>query len=300
MKIGIMAPLGSPFATPEYIVTLGTEAEARGFTSLWVPEHVVLFDEYASKYPYSSDGRLAAPPDVGPLEPFTALAFLASHTRTIRLGTGVCLVPQRNPVYTAKEVACLDWLSNGRVDFGVGVGWLAEEFAALGVPFERRGARAREYIEVMRRLWCDPSSEYHGEFYDLPPCRQYPKPLQQPHPPVHFGGESDPALKRVADLGQGWYGFNLDPDRTRERLARLDALLADRGRNRSEVAISISPPWSQPVTLDQVEQFRALGVDQVIVTVLSASPDDLRQALDYYAVTLVEPSREELSRGRRP
>ena len=291
MKVGLMAPLGSPIATPEYLAVLGSGAEERGFASIWVPEHVVLFDDYASEYPYSADGRIPMPADVGPLEPFTALAFLASHTRTIRLGTGVCLVPQRNPVYTAKEVACVDWLSNGRVDFGVGVGWLAEEFAALGVPFERRGARTREYVEVMRRLWCDPSSEYHGEFYDLPPCRQYPKPLQQPHPPVHFGGESDAALKRAADLGQGWYGFNLEPDRARERLTRLDGLLAARGRQRSDLAISISPPWSQRVTLDQVERFHALGVAQVIVTVLSATRDELLQALDYYAATLVEPSR---------
>ena len=291
MKIGLMAPLSNPTATPEYIATLGAAAEERGFASIWVPEHVVLFDDYASKYPYSADGRLMVPREAGPIDPFVALSFLAGHTKTIRLGTGVCLVPQRHPVYTAKEVACVDWLSQGRLDFGVGVGWLAEEFAALAVPFERRGARARAYIEVMRRLWCDAVSEYHGEFYDLPPCRQYPKPVQQPHPPVHFGGESDAALRRAADLGQGWYGFNLEPDQAAERLARLDALLAARGRGRSALTISISPPWTRPTTAGHIERFRDAGVDQVIVIALAFSRDELLQKLDFYTATLVEPSR---------
>jgi probable F420-dependent oxidoreductase len=127
------------------------------------------------------------------------LAFLAAHTARVRLGTGICLVPQRNPVYTAKEVATVDWLSGGRFDFGVGVGWLAEEFRALDVAFERRGDRCREYLDVMRRLWCDSVSAFAGSFYDLPASRQYPKPVQQPHPPICFGGESDAAMRRVAD-----------------------------------------------------------------------------------------------------
>ncbi len=291
MKIGLIAPLANPTATPEYIATLGAAAEERGFASIWVPEHVVLFDDYASKYPYAADGKLRAPSEAGPLDPFVALSFLASHTKTVRLGTGVCLVPQRSPVYTAKEVACVDWLSQGRLDFGVGVGWLAEEFAALGVPFERRGARARAYIEVMRRLWCDAVSEYHGEFYDLRRCRQYPKPVQQPHPPIHFGGESDAALRRAADLGQGWYGFNLEPEQAAERLARLDALLAARGRARSALTISISPPWTRPTTMEHIERFRTAGVDQVILIALAFSRDELLQRLDLYATRLVQPSR---------
>jgi probable F420-dependent oxidoreductase len=195
MKVGLFAPLGNPFATPEYVSAFGRAADERGFHSLWVAEHVVLFDDYASQYPYAADGKIPAGGESGIYEPFTALAYLAAVTSRIRLGTGICLVPQRNPVYTAKEVAAVDWLSNGRLDFGVGVGWLREEFDAVAVPFERRGARTREYIEVMRRLWEDPVSEHHGEFYDLPACRQYPKPVQQPHPPIHVGGESDPALR---------------------------------------------------------------------------------------------------------
>ena len=213
-------PTLSPPAS--YLRALGTAVEERGFDSIWVAEHVVLFDEYASRYPYANDGRIPVRPESGILDPFAALSYLAAVTTRVRLGTGICLVPQRNPVYTAKEVATVDWLSGGRFDLGIGVGWLAEEFAALGVPFDRRGSRCRAYIDVMKTLWADPISEYSGEFYELAPTRQYPKPVQQPHPPIHFGGESDAALRRVADLGQGWYGFGLEPGEVKERISRLN------------------------------------------------------------------------------
>ncbi|MDP3703041.1 MAG: LLM class F420-dependent oxidoreductase, partial [Candidatus Omnitrophota bacterium] len=235
MQVGIFAPLANPFATPEYIRTLGTAAEERGFDSIWVAEHVVLFDDYSSAYPYAQSGKIPVAPESGILDPFVSLSYLAACTSRIRLGTGICLVPQRNPVYTAKEVATIDWLSDGRFDLGIGVGWLAEEFEVLGVPFERRGSRCRAYVDVMRTLWSDAVSEYRGEFYTLPPTRQFPKPLQKPHPPIHFGGESDAALRRVADLGQGWYGFNLEPEQLNERIKRLESMLERRGRRRADV-----------------------------------------------------------------
>ena len=290
MKIGLFPPMANPFATPEYLEALGRAAEERGFASLWAAEHVVLFDAYTSRYPYAEDGRIPAGGESGFLDPFPALAFLASHTREIRLGTGICLVPQRNPVYTAKEAATLDWLSRGRLDLGIGVGWLAEEFAALGVPFERRGARCREYIEVMQRLWCDAVSQHRGEFYALPECRQYPKPVQSPHPPIHFGGESDAALRRVADLGQGWYGFNIDPEETAKRLAVLDDMLRERGRSRDEVEISVSP-YMRPTDLDTLKRYRDAGVDQVIVLAAARDTDGLLRTLDGLASGLVEPAR---------
>jgi probable F420-dependent oxidoreductase len=290
MQIGIFAALANPFATPEYLHTLGPAAEERGFHSIWVAEHVVLFDTYASKYPYAADGRIPAGGENGILEPFTALAFLAASTSRIRLGTGVCLVPQRSPVYTAKDVAAVDWLSNGRFDFGVGVGWLEEEMRICGTPFERRGARCRDYLEVMKRLWIDPMSEYHGGFYTIEPCRQYPKPLQKPHPPIHFGGESDAALRRVADLGQGWYGFNLLPDAVPAHLKRLDAFLAKRGRKRSEIQISISP-YLQPLDLDAVRRYRDTGVDQVIFLVVAGDRDGLLARLDELAQRIAVPAQ---------
>ncbi len=279
MKLGLFAPAGNPFATPDYLHLLGEASEERGFDSIWVAEHVVLFDDYASKYPYSADGKIPAGGENGILEPFTTLSFLAGATTTVRLGTGICLVPQRNPVYTAKEAAGVDWLSGGRFDFGIGVGWLKEEFDAVATPFERRGERCREYIEVMKRLWCDDVSEYHGEIYDLPACRAYPKPIQQPHPPIQFGGESDAALRRVADLGQGWYAFNVDPEELPERLTALDKLLADRGRTRDEIQISICP-YLKGADADKVKRYADAGVDQVILLAFAFDRDSLLTTLD--------------------
>jgi probable F420-dependent oxidoreductase len=289
MRIGLFAPLGNPFATPDYLNTLGPAAEERGFHSIWAAEHVVLFHRYASKYPYSADGRIPAGGESGILEPFTALAFLAASTSRIRLGTGICLVPQRNPVYTAKEVAAVDWLSNGRFDFGVGVGWLAEEFEACGIPFERRGARTRDYLAAMQALWTQPISAYRGEFTSFAPLRQYPKPLQRPHPPIHFGGESDAALRRVADLGQGWYGFGLLPDAVPSHLARLDRHLERAGRTRREIQVSVSP-YMQPVDFDAVRRYRDTGVDQVVFLVVAGNRDGLLARLDELAKTIVEPA----------
>lgn len=282
MKIGLFSPLAGPFATGEYLNTLGRAAEERGFHSLWVAEHVVLFDDYGSKYPYAQDGRIPAPPENGILEPFTSLSFLAASTSRIRLGTGICLLPQRNPVYTAKEAANLDFLSGGRLDLGLGVGWLAEEFRVVNVPFERRGARTRSYVEVMKRLWCDEVSEYKDEFYELPACRMYPKPTQSPHPPLHFGGESDAALRRVADVGQGWYGFNRDPDEAREGLERLRGFLTRRGRSLADVQVSISP-YLKPLDPEWIPRYREIGVDQLILLLTAFDRDAILASLDALA-----------------
>jgi probable F420-dependent oxidoreductase len=291
MKIGLFVPLAGPSATPSYAETLATEAEGHGFDSLWVAEHVVLFDEYGSRYPYAEDGRIPVGAEAGFLDPMGCLCFLAGKTSRIRLGTGICLVPQRNPVYTAKEVATADCLSGGRVDFGVGVGWLAEEFRAVATPFERRGARTRSYLEVIRRLWCDDVSEYKDEFYELPACRQYPKPVQRPHPPIHFGGESEAALRRVADLGQGWYGFNLDPPELAERIARLDALLAERGRERSDVQVSVSP-YLKGCDEAKLAAFAEAGADQVILTAFARDDSELRRTLEGLAGSLLRAGRD--------
>lgn len=290
MKIGVFLPLGHPGSDRAYVVAAGRLAESLGFDSLWVAEHVVLFDDYASRYPYAEDGRIPVRKDAGLLAPFTSLAFLAAVTERIRLGTGICLVPQRNPLYTAREAADVDWLSGGRLDLGVGVGWLAEEFQALGVPFERRGDRCRSYLEVMKRLWCDELSEYSDEFYTLPACRQFPKPLQRPHPPLHFGGESDAALRRVADVGQGWYGFNLDPAGLAERLAKLRALLAARGRRLEEIEISVSP-YLRAFDPGMLEGYREAGAQQVILPVFGRTQDEMRGRMETIAKTVLEPAQ---------
>lgn len=278
MRVDLWLPTASPFSTPELLATVGREAEERGFTTLWVGEHVVLFEEYASSYPYAEDGRIPAPPGSGLLEPLNTLTFLAAHTTEVRLGTAMVLLPQRNPVYTAKEVATLDWLSNGRVDFGIGVGWLEEEFRAVNVPWPRRGRRTDEYLDVLATLWTDDTSQYEGEFYSLNPCQMFPKPIQSPVP-IHIGGESDAALRRVARAGNGWHTFNRAPEDLAEPLARLDELLGEQGRSRSDITVTVCP-YFQPLDADRTARYAEAGADAVSALVVPLDVDSVRTQLD--------------------
>ncbi len=286
MKVGAFVPIGTMNTNAEFVRTVGTSLEERGFESVWVAEHVVMFDDYDSKYPYADNGRFPGGGDTGLLEPLTALAYLAAVTDRIRLGTGICLVAQRNPVYTAKQVADVDALSGGRVDFGVGIGWLREEFEVVAMPFDDRAARAREHIEVMKRLWTDEVSSYDGDLYTLPPCQLYPKPVQKPHPPIHFGGETTAALRRVATLGQGWYGFNRTPEEVPEALDRLDKVLAEHGRSRDEIEISVCP-YFKGVDRDALRRYEDLGVDRVIAVVFGFDRDTFLTAADQMATELL-------------
>lgn len=294
MKIGIFISTFDQGHRPEYLRELAEAAEEVGVATLWAPEHIVLMEDYTSIYPHSEDGRFPLDPAVGGVsDPFVALTYLAAVTTRVRLGTGVCLVPQRNPVYTAKLVAGLDVLCQGRFDFGVGIGWLAEEFAAVTAPFERRARRTRAYLEVMRRLWTQPVAKYdESEFYTLPPVTMAPKPIQQPHPPIIFGGESDAALRRVADLGQGWFGWNLTPEMTVERLKALDSVLASRGRKRSDVSIIVSPYTRPTQDLDAVKRYRDAGADQVVLILFDGMTiDSVRPALERLGEAIIEPAR---------
>jgi len=262
----------------DYIVEASQLLDEAGLHSLWLPEHVMFFPAYASRYPYSDDGRLAGNPK-GLIDPFAALTFVAAHTRRIRLGTGICLVPQRQPIYTARLVADLDYLSRGRVDFGIGIGWLEEEFAALGVDFSTRAARCTEYVAAMKALWTQDVAEFHGQTIDISPCYFNPKPVQKPHPPILVGGESDAALRRVATLGDGWYGFDLDPDALRSRLAQLDALLARHGRRRADIAVFVCPNRHR-ITPESLAAYRDCGIDQLIAPLFARGMDDLKRRVD--------------------
>jgi probable F420-dependent oxidoreductase len=273
MQLGLFLPLAGPPTEARELLTLAARAaEAVGFHSLWFAEHVVLFDEHASRYPYATDGRFPLSGEVGLIEPFAAIAFAAAVTTRIRLGTGVCLVPQRPPIYTAKQVADCDVLSLGRLDFGVGIGWLREEFEALGASFDDRARRCREYLAAMRALWTEPVTRFEGRTLHLPPLRMFPKPIQKPHPPIIFGGESDAALRRVADLGQGWFGFGLLPEEAAGRIAALDALLGARGRTPDSVRITVSPYLKPARDAAALRAYAEAGVDQVVYGIGWESP----------------------------
>ena len=287
MHVGIQVPFLLPYVTAAFIADAARAAEAAGFHAIWAPEHVVLFDDYESKYPYTENGRLRGAGDTPLLEPFDYLAYIAAATTTIRVGTAMCLLPQRNPVYTAKQAATLDFLSGGRFDLGIGAGWLEEEFTALQVPFEQRAQRTRSYVAVMRSLWNDDVSEYHDDFYSLPPCRQYPKPVQRPNLPIHFGGESNAALRRAADLGQGWFGFGLTPERAAERIATLRGMLADRGREPSDVYVTVGA-GPAPIDAATAEQYAEAGADQLIVACLTMTAGEYFEAIAVLGRDLVE------------
>jgi probable F420-dependent oxidoreductase len=181
-------------------------------------------------------------------------------------------------VYTAKEVANVDWLSHGRVDLGIGVGWCKEEFEAVNVSWPKRGKRTDEYIAVMRSLWTEDETSFEGDFYSVSKARMYPKPVQSPLP-IHVGGESDAAMRRAAALGDGWYTFNRLPADVGPALERLDELLAESGRTRADVQISVCP-YLQGLTPEMVTEYGEAGVDRVIGMVFGATGDDFKAGLD--------------------
>jgi probable F420-dependent oxidoreductase len=289
MKIGYFAVGIGPLTEPAMIKTVAVTTERLGFSTLWAPEHVVLLSEYASRYPYS-EGDFPMPVDTPFGDPFTTLTYAAAMTSKIRLATGICLVPEHNPLVLAKTVATLDRLSSGRFILGTGIGWLEEEFEAIGVVWERRAHRTREYIEAMRLLWSKEQASYSGEFVNFRGALSYPKPSQD-SVPVWFGGESGPALKRVAEYGDGWIGFNISPAEAAPKIKKIEELLKAAGRKRSEIEIAVSP-YMKPMTLDDLKHYRDLGVEEVAVVNFDvpAKESELVAKVEKIARDFVEPA----------
>ncbi len=247
--------------------------------TLWAGEHVVMVDRPASRYPYSGDGAIAVPAAADWLDPLVALSFAAAATRSITLATGVLLLPEHNAVLLAKQVASLDVLSGGRLSLGIGVGWSREEFEALGIPFARRGARAAEYLHAMRVLWRDDVASYDGEFVSFSDVRLNPKPVRDRRIPVIVGGNSDPALRRVATMGDGWYGFNLaGPEAVADRLERLSAQCAEAGRDRTDLYLAVALADGEP---SETSALRDLGIDELVL--VAAPPQDPADVDDWLA-----------------
>lgn len=283
IDIGLFTPLRSPVAGPEFLSEFGPRVEAMGIHSIWLGEHVVTFDSYDSRYPGSPDGVFRFPEGSGLMDMVGSIGFLAACTSTLRLGTGICILPQNNPVYVAKEYATLDFLSSGRLDFGVGVGWSWEEFAAVGAPWEQRGKRCDEYLDVITTCWTEEISEYHGEMYTLPACRVYPKPVQSPMVPITVGGHSDGALRRTARYGTGWYGINLSPEETAAMIDRLAGFMEAEGRSVSELEIIVGAVDDR-MDPALVDEYRDAGATQLLIPFL-------RQGLKFLDANLarIEP-----------
>lgn len=288
MKIGFFAIGAGLSAEPDIIKLIATTAEACGYHSLWAPEHIVLLEQYSSSYPYSQNGRMPFETlKVDILDPFLALTFAAAVTSKIRLGTGICLVPERQPLTTAKEVATLDKLSGGRFDFGVGIGWLKEEFEALQVPWAKRAERTRDYLAAMKKLWSEEESQHQGEFVKFGAVRSFPKPVQKPYPPIIFGGESEPALRRVGEVGDGWWGVNVTPDSAKSHIANIKRYAEAAGRDTNKLFYSVTTGVGQKVTTDEVKRFADIGVHQVIVGAFGASADEYKRLIEANAEQLI-------------
>ena len=276
MKIGLI-PVNVGVDRVENIVAMAQKAEAVGVESLWTFEHAIVPMDYASKYPYSADGKMGVTPETNFVDPLIALSLVAAHTERVRLGTGVNILPQVSPLLLAKQAASLDFVSGGRFMLGVGIGWLREEFDAMGVPFERRGARFDEYIAAMRKIWSADVVEHDGEFVKWSGFKSHPLPLQDPFPVV-IGGTKGKAFERVAKFGQGWFAPTAQPDELRADLEKLSAACAAEGRDPASVEITCM--WIPAMGLDGVSQYRDLGVDRFVIPVPALGGGNPLEALD--------------------
>ena len=257
MKFGLFGINTGVCGDPAIMRNVATAAEAAGFESVWTGEHVVLPDPQEPPSP--------APPLTPMVHPFTSLAYLAACTDKLLLGTGITLIAQRNAVVLAKETASVDHISNGRLLFGVGAGYLEAEFDALGINFSERGARTDEYIDAIRELWTSEQPVFHGQFVNYEGIQSRPQAKQAGGPPVIVGGTSPAAIRRSVEKGHGWYGFALDVEQSAACVDRLRQKLAgtDRPDWLGELEISVTPRMR--MTPEVLEQFQQMGVDRLIL-----------------------------------
>jgi probable F420-dependent oxidoreductase len=274
MKLGLFNLNMGACSEPATIVRIAQAAEQAGFDSLWAGEHVVLPEPQAPPSPL--------PPRTPILDPTVALTYVAAHTTRVKLGTGIIIMPQRNPLVLAKELASLDVVSEGRLLFGVGIGYLKPEFDALGIPFANKGARTVEYLEAILALWTEEQPRYDGRFVSFTGVQAFPRPVQLPHPPVVFGGHTPAAFRRAVRHASGWYGFAQDVDGAARCIAGLKQAARDLGRpgGLDDFEISITP--SVPLDLDVARRYADLGVHRLIPFRLTGREQEL---LDFVART---------------
>ena len=273
MKYGIQLAGGAAVSQRAALKKVAAAAEALGFDSVLIGDHIVIPKKITSPWPYDKyvGGKTpyAVYTDMVWFDPFDTMAFLAAVTERVRLGISVVIVPYRHPFDVARRVATIDVLSGGRFVLGVGVGWLEDEFRLLGIPFAKRGARTREYVAMMQALWTQDAPRFSGDFVELhEDVNVLPRPIQKPHPPIWVGGESTPALRRVAAFGNGWHCGLVLPERISGLLDRIRALMDEAGRDFSELEITALAA-SDRTRAHEIDAYRAAGVDVLYMLPLS-------------------------------
>jgi probable F420-dependent oxidoreductase len=275
MKLGLMFANTGAMVTPEGAAAVARHAEQAGFESIWTVEHVVVPGGYESKYPYNRSGKMAGGDDVPIPDPLIWLSYVAAHTQTLKLATGMLILPQRSPLITAKELATLDVLSHGRVVLGVGIGWLREEFEAIGVDFETRGRRTVESIEAMRVLWSEDQPSYEGSTVRFHDARMWPKPVHR-RIPIVLGGHGEVAAKRAGRLADGFFPGRSKPEEVKALLETMRRAAEEAGRNPDSIELTLGAPPDPGF----VEQLTALGVGRVVLPPMGFDVNSVKAGID--------------------
>lgn len=300
MDIGICCEAPGPWSSGDFLRRSAQASERAGFDCMWFGDHVLLFGEYKSKYPYSGVASWAKddePPIPDPRTPFVdplmGMTWAAAATTRLKVGTSIMILPQRNPVVLAKELACLDEMSGGRLTLGVGVGWCQEEAEAIGVDWSARGKLTDEYIDVMRTLWENDAAEFQGPTFSFSDAYMYPRPSRGGKLPVMIGGDSEVALRRVAKRGDGWLCFSVPREEMAQKVARLRELTEQEGRDPAELRISKAIfSWTR---LDEMEEMREAGVTEFVLFMcgeLSLDDGELNEQLSKAADYFVRPTSD--------
>jgi probable F420-dependent oxidoreductase len=265
------------------IAEIAAKAESLGFESIWLPEHPVMPVNSQSRYPGSADGSI---PDYmsDMADPYIGLARASAVTSTIKLGTGISLIPERNPLVLAGAISTLDRFSGGRFLLGIGTGWLREETEIMGGNFDHRWTQAREAIEVMRALWTQDAAEYHGTYYDFPTVQCNPKPAQEGGPPVILGGNARNVFRRVVRWGDGWMPTASSPEQIAAGRAAIDELAEASGRDPASINVTV---FGQPADRQLIGQFEAAGANRVIVRLPSTTGDNVLQEVENIAAAVL-------------
>lgn len=279
MKFGLRLPGAGPYAGPQTIETFASKAEELGFHSLWMTDHIALPVEVKTKYPYRKDGKFFWPAETPYLDTILALAWASAATKRVQLGTSVLIASWHHPVNTAKAFATLDVLNGGRTIVGIGTGWMREQFEILGAPFETRGSRTTEYIQLLKHLWTEDLIHFEGEHFQFSGFKFYPKPLRKPSIPIWCGGKSTGVLRRVAAVADGWHPLYIGVEELERKLKELEGYLGEHGRRLEDVTLSARPVDQATLDGPTIDRYAELGVELLVVDT-SFEHDSFQGVLD--------------------